>query len=222
MPEDPRLKERILDCESRAGCPKRSIANPRRSRAGSPQPGGGWETGLVVPPPRTAVSIVRGEVDNILSRPCDATSRGLRVTVFDKAGEVKHDDTFDTWASVSESMRLSDVLVSLSSFECVAVTSFDAWERCFTHHAANALGKCGIDGRRMLKQSEVAKLSWDALIKRLGGDEPSDDARPDGHGHPIAAVGIKVRLEPHAKVRFPERGAIIYRALCQRGRDFAR
>jgi len=195
MPEDPRLKDRISDCEARAGCPKRSIANPRRARAGSPHPGGSWETGLIVPSPRSAVSIVRGEVDNMLCHVRDSTSRGLRVMVFDQAGEVKYEDTFDTWCSISESMRLSDMLGSLSSFECVAVTSFDAWEKCFTHHAANALGKCGIDGRRMLKQSEAAKLSWDGLVKRLGGDEPSDDARPDGHGHPVAAVGVKVRFK---------------------------
>lgn len=174
------------------GCSPRSIATPRRARAGAPSPGGSWASGLMVPPPRGATSVLRGEADDMLARACDATSRGLRVVVFDAAGHVKHEDTYDTWRSITESQRLAVTLSGLSGFEFVSVTSFDAWERCFSHHAANEFSKLGIDGRRLLKQSEAAKVSWDALAKRLGG-EPPEDSRPDGHGHPLAAIGIKGR-----------------------------
>ena len=44
----------------------------------------------------------------------------------------------------------------------------------------------------MLKKSEIAKISWDVISKR-SGKESNEEARPDGHGHPFAAVGIKGR-----------------------------
>ena len=40
----------------------------------------------------------------------------------------------------------------------------------------------------MLKHCEKAKTAWEKLYKALGCD-PGDDARPQGHGHPVAAIG---------------------------------
>lgn len=83
-------------------------------------------------------------------------------------------DTF----SCFQSQRMADDLESVSGFELVVLTSFDAWEKNFSHHAANVLSRCGIDGRGMLKQCEIARTSWDMLHKRMGA-EPQDDARPE-------------------------------------------
>ena len=44
----------------------------------------------------------------------------------------------------------------------------------------------------MLKHCEEAKTAWEKLYKALGCD-PGDDARPQGHGHPVAAIGIAGR-----------------------------
>lgn len=76
--------------------------------------------------------------------------------------------------------------------DIVVVSSCDGWERCFDHQAANALSRCGIDGRGMLKVCEEAKAAWDSLAKKLGRP-PGDDVRPEGHGHPVAGVGIPGR-----------------------------
>ncbi len=44
-------------------------------------------------------------------------------------------------------------------------------------------------GRSMLNHCDEAKSSWEKILKDLGVD-PGDDARPSGHGHPVAAIGV--------------------------------
>ncbi len=108
------------------------------------------------------------------------------------------------------------------------MTSFDAWERCFDHRCANALGRCGIEGRLMFKRCERAKAAWETLTRRGAGGGPGAvssppqaaragggaadadhvatasaaalasvwaspgplDARPEGSGHAVAAIGV--------------------------------
>jgi hypothetical protein len=41
----------------------------------------------------------------------------------------------------------------------------------------------------MLNHCDEAKSSWEKIHKDLGVD-PGDDARPSGHGHPVAAIGV--------------------------------
>ena len=61
------------------------------------------------------------------------------------------------------------------------------------------MGHGGQEGGRFLTGSapctqvcEEAKGAWDALGKKLGRP-PGDDVRPEGHGHPVAAVAIPGR-----------------------------
>jgi hypothetical protein len=131
--------------------------------------------------------------------------------------------------SPSAAAELAAELDALAAGDVVTVTSFDAWERCFDHRCANALGRCGIEGRLMFKRCERAKAAWETLTRRsAGGANPaavsspppvaragggvSDadqaaattaaalaaawatpgplDARPEGTGHAVAAVGV--------------------------------
>ncbi|KAJ1471457.1 hypothetical protein T484DRAFT_1844048 [Baffinella frigidus] len=96
------------------------------------------------------------------------------------------------WGSLEEAAALAAALADLTMADIVVVSSCDGWERCFDHQAANALSRCGIDGRGMLKVCEEAKAAWDSLAKKLGRP-PGDDVRPEGHGHPVAGVGIPGR-----------------------------
>ena len=54
--------------------------------------------------------------------------------------------TFDTWGSITEANALAAQLSRFTPEHTVVVTSFDAWERCFNHAAAQELTRCGIDG----------------------------------------------------------------------------
>ncbi len=54
--------------------------------------------------------------------------------------------TFDTWGSIAEANAPAAQLSRLTPEHTVVITSFDAWERCFNHTAAQELTRCGIDG----------------------------------------------------------------------------
>jgi hypothetical protein len=59
-----------------------------------------------------------------------------------------------------------------------------AYTNAHTHTHAH-----GLAGRIMLNHCDEAKSSWEKCHKQLGRD-PGDDARPSGHGHAVAAIGI--------------------------------
>ena len=141
---------------------------------------------------RSVILYLNGEGESHLGTFGARTERGLRLTVFNRDLTEKVNRTYDTWASILESNALANELSKCTSNETVVVTSFDAWERCFHHAVAQELTRCGIDGRQMLKRCEDSKLSWEKIHKDLGCD-PGDDARPQGHGHPVAAIGIAGR-----------------------------
>ena len=130
--------------------------------------------------------------------------------------------------SPAAAAELAAELDTLAPGDVVAVTSFDAWERCFDHRCANALGRCGIEGRLMFKRCERAKAAWETLTRRGAGATPAAvsspqpatragggsvdadyaaaaanaalaavwaspgpiDARPEGSGHAVAAIGV--------------------------------
>jgi hypothetical protein len=138
---------------------------------------------------RSVILVLNGEGESHVDVFGARTERGLRLTVFNKDWTEKMSRTYDTWASLAEANALANELSRCTSNETLVITSFDAWERCFHHQLAQSLTECGIDGRQMLKHCEQAKASWEKLHKDLGCD-PGDDARPAGHGHPVAAIGI--------------------------------
>ena len=92
------------------------------------------------------VLVVDGDCESQLGGSNAPTERGLCVTVFDSAWNLVVNKTFDTWASVGQANALAFELSRLTPMHTVIVTSFDAWERCFNHTAAQELSRCGIDG----------------------------------------------------------------------------
>jgi len=148
---------------------------------------------LLVESGRSVVLVLNGEGESHVGGVSGArTQRGLRLTVFNRDWTEKINRTYDTWGSISQANALARQLSKCTPNETVVITSFDAWERCFNHPLAQELSRCGIEGRTMLKHTEQAKASWETLVKDLGWD-PGDDARPQGHGHPVAAIGIPGR-----------------------------
>lgn len=177
----------VLALEETAGCSDPGLLSPIKALVDAGLPSGS----LMLEPSRAVSVLIRGEVEDRLTATA-ATQRGLTLMVLSRDLSEKHNKTYDTWGSADDTTALANVLQGLTTNEVVVLTSFDAWERCFDHQAANALSRCGIDGRRMLKECEVAKASWEALCKKLG-TEPSDDCRPEGHGFAVAAIGIPGR-----------------------------
>lgn len=101
---------------------------------------------LVLEGGRSVVLVVDGDCESHLGGSTSRTERGLRVTVFDSAWTPVVNKTFDTWGSVGQSNALALELSRLTPMHTVIMTSFDAWERCFNHAAAQELSRCGIDG----------------------------------------------------------------------------
>lgn len=63
--------------------------------------------------------------------------------------------TFDTWDSITEANALAAQLSRFTPEHTVVITSFDAWERCFNHAAAQELTRCGIDGAVCFYRAEM-------------------------------------------------------------------
>ena len=111
---------------------------------------------LLLEPGRSIILVLNGEGESHMGRFGARTERGLRLTVFNRDWSEKVNRTFDTWASVAEATALANELAKCTPSETVVITSFDAWERCFHHPAAQ------------VPRSFSPSVSWQPSSLRMG------------------------------------------------------